>query len=64
MLACLGTGDRTTFFQLWEQRLPPGLRESDPTAIKLEFYLHIYFAILAIHPHVSKKPEVGGQNFN
>jgi hypothetical protein len=58
MLSCLGAGDRERFFTLWEERLPPSVRESDSTCAKLEFYLRIYFAVLGVHPHVQDKPEV------
>lgn len=41
-------GKRDRCFKLWNENLPPGVRDSDAVAKKLEFYLNIYFAIYPI----------------
>lgn len=38
-----GNGDN--FFSMWEEHLSDKIRNTDPVAQKLEFYLYIYFAI-------------------
>ncbi|XP_064642056.1 lisH domain-containing protein ARMC9-like isoform X2 [Lineus longissimus] len=38
----LGNGHK--FFKLWDSFLPPDIKNDDPVAQKLEFYLNIYFA--------------------
>lgn len=37
-------GERKQFFELWNEFVPPNVRDSDSVAQKLEFYLNIYFA--------------------
>ncbi|XP_033763638.1 lisH domain-containing protein ARMC9-like isoform X2 [Pecten maximus] len=41
-------GKRDRCFKLWNENLPPNVRDSDAVAKKLEFYLNIYFAIYPI----------------
>ncbi|XP_060073653.1 lisH domain-containing protein ARMC9-like [Ylistrum balloti] len=41
-------GKRDKCFKLWNENLPPNVRDSDAVAKKLEFYLNIYFAIYPI----------------
>ncbi|OWF46707.1 LisH domain-containing protein ARMC9 [Mizuhopecten yessoensis] len=41
-------GKRDRCFKLWNEHLPPNVRDSDAVAKKLEFYLNIYFAIYPI----------------
>ncbi|XP_064186102.1 lisH domain-containing protein ARMC9 isoform X1 [Anguilla rostrata] len=38
-------GDCKVFFELWNGNIPSDVRDFDPVAQKLEFYLHIHFAI-------------------
>lgn len=45
LVAAFDSGDQKLFFDLWEGHLPSSIRDSDPLAQKLEFYLHIHFAI-------------------
>ncbi|XP_045701755.1 lisH domain-containing protein ARMC9 isoform X1 [Phyllostomus hastatus] len=45
LLAAFDSGDQKAFFGLWEEHLPSSLRDGDALARKLEFYLHIHFAI-------------------
>ncbi|XP_064610280.1 lisH domain-containing protein ARMC9-like isoform X2 [Liolophura sinensis] len=37
-------GERKQFFELWNEFVPPNVRDNDSVAQKLEFYLNIYFA--------------------
>ncbi len=39
------TGKREAFFNLWQRSVPITVRQTDLIALKLEFYLHIYFAV-------------------
>ncbi|XP_063093186.1 lisH domain-containing protein ARMC9 isoform X3 [Cavia porcellus] len=45
LLAAFDDGDQKTFFRLWEQRVPRAVRDGDAPAQRLEFYLHIHFAV-------------------
>ncbi|KAI0215308.1 LisH domain-containing protein ARMC9 [Lamellibrachia satsuma] len=47
MLKQFHLGKSRDFFQLWNDYIPESVRSDDIVAQKLEFYLHIYFAI---HP--------------
>ncbi|XP_078267017.1 lisH domain-containing protein ARMC9 isoform X5 [Rhinoraja longicauda] len=38
-------GNRKAFFKLWEQHISPHVRENDQVLQKLEFYIHVHFAI-------------------
>jgi hypothetical protein len=39
------TGKREAFFTLWHRSVPAHIRQNDLICMKLEFYLHIYFAV-------------------
>uniref|UniRef100_A0A8C4RYL4 LisH domain-containing protein ARMC9 n=1 Tax=Erpetoichthys calabaricus TaxID=27687 RepID=A0A8C4RYL4_ERPCA len=41
-------GDEKVFFNLWEEHIPEHIRDKDPQSQKLEFYLHIHFAIFPL----------------
>ena len=56
MLKALDQGDRDEFLKLWENFVPPLVRRTDRSAQKLEFYLHIFFAIYPLHPS-NPKPQ-------
>ena len=45
MLQLFQTGGRERFMALWAEHIPANIRNKDSVAQKLEFYLHIYFAI-------------------
>ncbi|KAG7488189.1 hypothetical protein MATL_G00031550 [Megalops atlanticus] len=45
LLSSFEDGDYKVFFELWNGQIPPDIRDFDPVAQKLEFYLHIHFAI-------------------
>ncbi|XP_075427071.1 lisH domain-containing protein ARMC9 isoform X5 [Ascaphus truei] len=47
-------GDRKVFFELWEEHVPPETRNGDALAQKLEFYLHIHFAIFPLKQRVGR----------
>ena len=42
------------FFDLWEEHVPSSIRDGDPVAQKLEFYLHIHFAIYLLKHSVGR----------
>ncbi len=42
------------FFKLWSRHLPADVREDDLNALKIEFYIQIYFTIFPIHPVTGK----------
>ncbi|XP_049979067.1 lisH domain-containing protein ARMC9 isoform X3 [Alexandromys fortis] len=45
LVAAFDNGDQKLFFDLWEGHVPSSIRDTDSLARKLEFYLHIHFAI-------------------
>ncbi|KAM8790685.1 lisH domain-containing protein ARMC9 [Rhynchonycteris naso] len=45
LTAAFDTGDQKAFFRLWGEHIPSSIRDGDSLAQKLEFYLHIHFAI-------------------
>lgn len=45
LVAAFDNGDQKLFFDLWEGHVPSSIRDTDSLAQKLEFYLHIHFAI-------------------
>lgn len=60
MMNAFKAGKYEDFFQMWNRFIPFQLRENDLNAVKLEFYIHIYFTIYTLHP-VTKKSSVGVQ---
>uniref|UniRef100_A0A7N4P327 LisH domain-containing protein ARMC9 n=2 Tax=Sarcophilus harrisii TaxID=9305 RepID=A0A7N4P327_SARHA len=48
LLTAFDNGDQKVFFGLWEEHIPSSVREGDTLAQKLEFYLHIHFAIFPL----------------
>ncbi|KAM9126942.1 lisH domain-containing protein ARMC9 isoform 2-T2 [Pangshura tecta] len=54
LLTAFEDGDQKVFFELWEQHISSSLRDNDPLAQKLEFYLHIHFAIYLLKYSVGK----------
>ncbi|XP_044146042.1 lisH domain-containing protein ARMC9 isoform X2 [Bufo gargarizans] len=48
LLTAFEDGDRQTFFEKWNEHVPLETRSNDPLAQKLEFYLHIHFAIFPL----------------
>ncbi|XP_063057272.1 lisH domain-containing protein ARMC9 isoform X2 [Engraulis encrasicolus] len=45
LISSFEDGDYKVFFELWNDSVPADVRDGHPTAQKLEFYLHIHFAI-------------------
>ena len=45
MLRFFDKGKCSDFFKLWHANLSESIKNEDPVAQKLEFYLNIYFAI-------------------
>ncbi|XP_044793885.2 lisH domain-containing protein ARMC9 isoform X3 [Bubalus bubalis] len=56
LLAAFDSGDQKVFFRLWEEHIPRPIRDGDSLAQKLEFYLHIHFAIYLLK-HSSGRPD-------
>ncbi|XP_070802661.1 lisH domain-containing protein ARMC9 [Pituophis catenifer annectens] len=56
LLMSFSDGDQDVFFELWEERIPSSVREQEAVAQKLEFYLHIHFAIFLLK-HAVGKPD-------
>lgn len=64
LIAAFDDGDQKAFFDLWEEHIPGAIRVGDSLAQKLEFYLHIHFAIYLLK-HCAGRPvgspcDVGG----
>lgn len=53
-MAAFDDGDQTVFFDLWEEHVPTSIRHGDALAQKLEFYLHIHFAIYLLKHSVGR----------
>ncbi|XP_074220576.1 lisH domain-containing protein ARMC9 isoform X2 [Camelus bactrianus] len=56
LLAAFDSGDQKMFFDLWEEHVPSSIRDGDSLAQKLEFYLHIHFAIYLLK-HSAGRPD-------
>uniref|UniRef100_A0A287AK73 LisH domain-containing protein ARMC9 n=1 Tax=Sus scrofa TaxID=9823 RepID=A0A287AK73_PIG len=54
LLAAFDSGDQREFFDLWEEHIPRSVRDGDSLAQKLEFYLHIHFAIYLLKHSVGR----------
>ncbi|NWU76767.1 ARMC9 protein, partial [Onychorhynchus coronatus] len=54
LLAAFENGEQKVFFQLWEEHLSSSVRDNDPVAQKLEFYLHIHFATFLLKQTMGK----------
>ncbi len=52
------------FFSIWNRIIPVSLRYKDEKTAKLEFYLHVYFAIYNIHPLFKKSQNIDKNNMN
>ncbi|XP_044531596.1 lisH domain-containing protein ARMC9 [Gracilinanus agilis] len=56
LLTAFESGAQKAFFELWEEQVPADTRAADTLAQKLEFYLHIHFAIFPLK-HSSGKAD-------
>ncbi|XP_063501364.1 lisH domain-containing protein ARMC9 isoform X9 [Symphalangus syndactylus] len=54
LVAAFDNGDQKVFFDLWEEHIPSSVRDGDSFAQKLEFYLHIHFAIYLLKYSVGR----------
>ncbi|XP_062987840.1 lisH domain-containing protein ARMC9 [Elgaria multicarinata webbii] len=54
LLMSFTDGDQDVFFELWEEHIPSSIRDNEAVAQKLEFYLHIHFAIFLLKHTVGK----------
>lgn len=54
LLTAFEDGDRETYFEKWNEHVPLETRRNDPLAQKLEFYLHIHFAIFPLKHNVGR----------
>ncbi|XP_039711468.1 lisH domain-containing protein ARMC9 isoform X7 [Pteropus medius] len=54
LIAAFDSGDQKAFFASWEEHVPSSLRDGDALARKLEFYLHIHFAIYLLKHSVGR----------
>ncbi|XP_009321867.1 PREDICTED: lisH domain-containing protein ARMC9 [Pygoscelis adeliae] len=56
LLTAFENGEQKVFFQLWEEHISSSVRDNEPVAQKLEFYLHIHFATYLLK-HFMGKPD-------
>ncbi|NWS76321.1 ARMC9 protein, partial [Crotophaga sulcirostris] len=56
LLTAFENGEQKVFFHLWEEHISSSVRDSDPVAEKLEFYLHVHFATYLLK-HSMGKPD-------
>ncbi|KAI5930551.1 LisH domain-containing protein ARMC9 [Manis javanica] len=54
LIAAFDSGDQKVFFDLWEEHIPSCIPDGDSVAQKLEFYLHIHFAIYLLKHSVGR----------
>lgn len=54
LIVAFDDGDQKVFFNLWEEHIPSSIRHGDALAQKLEFYLHIHFAIYLLKYSVGR----------
>lgn len=54
-------GQREPFFTKFAQFVPISMRSRDPQTMRIEFYLHLYFFIFALHPFLGKKKSTDAQ---
>uniref|UniRef100_A0A669QCN6 LisH domain-containing protein ARMC9 n=1 Tax=Phasianus colchicus TaxID=9054 RepID=A0A669QCN6_PHACC len=54
LLRAFDNGEQKAFFQLWEEHISSSVRDNEPVAQKLEFYLHVHFATYLLKHSVGK----------
>lgn len=54
LLRAFDNGEQKAFFQLWEEHVSSSVRDNEPIAQKLEFYLHVHFATYLLKHSVGK----------
>ncbi|NXN21908.1 ARMC9 protein, partial [Nycticryphes semicollaris] len=56
LLTAFENGEQKVFFQLWEEHISSSVRDDEPIAQKLEFYLQVHFATYLLK-HSMGKPD-------
>ncbi len=51
-MVALECGERSAFFELWDEHIPGELRARDPTCQNLEVCLSVYFAVYPLRTGV------------
>uniref|UniRef100_A0A8P4KHE3 LisH domain-containing protein ARMC9 n=1 Tax=Dicentrarchus labrax TaxID=13489 RepID=A0A8P4KHE3_DICLA len=51
LISSFDDGDHKVFFELWTDNIPSEVKDTDPEAQSLEFYLHIHFTIYPLRRH-------------
>ncbi|XP_062306448.1 lisH domain-containing protein ARMC9 isoform X2 [Osmerus eperlanus] len=54
LLSSFDDGDQKVFFELWIEYVPSEVRDYEPLAQKLEFYLHIHFTLFPLKNHLGR----------
>ncbi|NXG10326.1 ARMC9 protein, partial [Sakesphorus luctuosus] len=54
LLTAFENGEQRVFFRLWEEHVSSSVRDNDPVAQKLEFYLHVHFATFLLKQTMGK----------
>ncbi|XP_010128509.1 PREDICTED: lisH domain-containing protein ARMC9 [Chlamydotis macqueenii] len=54
LLTAFENGEHKVFFQLWEEHIPSSVRDNEPDARKLEFYIHVHFATYLLKQSTGK----------
>ncbi|KAF4083077.1 hypothetical protein AMELA_G00135920 [Ameiurus melas] len=55
LLSSFDDGEMKVFFKLWTKNIPAHVRDGDLVVQKLEFYLHVHFAIYPLKNSVGKQ---------
>ncbi|XP_072245441.1 lisH domain-containing protein ARMC9 isoform X2 [Leuresthes tenuis] len=58
LLSSFEDGDHKVFFELWTENIPSEIKDTDPEAQSLEFYLHIHFTIYPLRRHPGRQDRV------
>ncbi|KAM6962455.1 lisH domain-containing protein ARMC9 [Aplochiton taeniatus] len=59
LLSSFDDGDLKVFFELWTEYVPLDVRDLDPHAQRLEFYLHIHFTIYPLKNLLGRHDHAG-----
>lgn len=61
MISCFGTGNYQHFFNLWTSNIPEKTQKEDLECQKLEFNLHLHFAVFSLVNNTGKLVSCGKQ---
>lgn len=53
-MSCFGTGNFEHFFSLWNSNVPEKIQKEDLECQKLEFNLHLHFAVFSLVHNIGK----------